>query len=142
MDVPSALKILVSRFESGSRHRRDVPAVVFGGRWDDVPMISVGVLARFETKPNSGGEMAAFFREGLPFVAEQPETTMWFAFCVNKTTYGAFAAFADDRDRDALLSSGGPQLAKKYGHLFTSPPTFDKVDLLEARIAYHDNTIC
>ena len=44
------------------------------------------------------------------------------------------AAFANDRDRDALLSAGGPQLSKKYRHLFTSPPTFDKVDLLEARI--------
>ncbi len=26
------------------------------------------------------------------------------------------------------------ELSEKYRHLFTSPPTFDEVDLLEARI--------
>ncbi len=97
-------------------------------------MVTVGVLARFEAKPDSGAEIASFFDEGLPLVEQQPESTVWLAFRVNDTTYGAFAAFANDRDRDALLSAGGPQLSQKYRHLFTSPPTFDKVDLLKARI--------
>jgi hypothetical protein len=97
-------------------------------------MVRVGVLARFEAKPDSGAEIANFFKEGLPLVEAQPESTVWFAFRLNQTTYGAFAAFANERDRDALLSAGGPQLSNKYRHLFTSPPTFDKVDLLEARI--------
>lgn len=97
-------------------------------------VVNVGVLAKFEAKPGSGAEMADFFTEGLPLVEAQPETTVWFAFRLSETTYGAFAAFANDRDRDALLSAGGPQLSEKYRHLFTSPPTFDEVDLLEARI--------
>ena len=98
-------------------------------------MVSVGVLASFEAEAGSASEIADFFNEGLALVDAQPECTVWFAFRLNETTYGAFAAFANERDRDTLLSAGGPQLSKKYRHLFTSPPTFDKVDLLEARIA-------
>lgn len=95
----------------------------------------VGVLARFETEPGSDEEMVAFFREGLPIVEAQPETTVWFAFRVGDSTYGAFAAFATSEDRDALLASGGPQLSQKYRHLFAAPPSFEKVDVLEARLA-------
>lgn len=98
-------------------------------------MVHVGVLARFEAKPGSAAEMAHFFEEGLPLVEAQPPTTVWFAYRISETTYGAFAAFANNRDREALLSAGGPQLSSKYGHLFLTPPSFDKVDVLEARLA-------
>jgi hypothetical protein len=81
--------------------------------------------------------MAGFFEAGLPLVEVQPETTVWFAFRVDETTFGAFAAFADAGDRDALLAAGGPQLSEAYRHLFTSPPSFDEVDLLAARMATH-----
>lgn len=97
-------------------------------------MVTVGVLARFEAKPGSELDMTAFFSEGLPLVEAQPSSTVWFAFRVSDTTYGAFAAFATDQDRDALLAAGGPQFASRYAHVFATPPTFDKVDLLEARI--------
>ena len=97
-------------------------------------MVTVGVLAQFEVKPGSEEEMADFFREGLPLVEAQPRTTVWFAFRRSDTTYGAFAAFANDQDRDALLSSGGPQLSKNYAHLFATAPSFEKVDVLEARL--------
>jgi hypothetical protein len=80
------------------------------------------------------GVLLAVAEGGLPLVQAQPGTTLWFAFRRSDTTYGAFAAFANDQDRDALLSSGGPQLSKKYAHLFTAAPSFDKVDVLEARL--------
>ncbi len=97
-------------------------------------MVTVGVLARFEIKPGLEQDVAAFFKEGLPLVEAQPITTVWFAFRLSETTYGAFAAFADARDRDALLASGGPQLSQKYTHLFAEAPSFDQVDVLEARL--------
>lgn len=78
--------------------------------------------------------MAAFFRQGLPIVETQPDTTAWFAYRVSDTTYGAFAAFATDEDREALLASGGPQLSQKYQHLFTARPSFEKIDVLETRL--------
>ena len=97
-------------------------------------MVSVGVLGRFEVKPGLEQDVADFFKEGLPLVEAQPSTTVWFAFRLSETTYGAFAAFADAQDRDALLATGGPQLARKYAHLFAAAPSFDKVDVLEARL--------
>jgi hypothetical protein len=97
-------------------------------------MVRVGVLARFEAEPGSDEEMAAFFREGLSIVEAQSTGTVWFAFRVGETTYGAFAAFAADEDREALLANGGPQLSQRYRHLFTVPPSFEKVDVLETRL--------
>ena len=97
-------------------------------------MVTVGVLARFEIKPGLEQDVADFFKEGLPLVAAQPSTTVWFAFRLTETMYGAFAAFANAQDRDALLASGGPQLSRKYAHLFVKAPSFDEVDVLEARL--------
>jgi quinol monooxygenase YgiN len=97
-------------------------------------MVRVGVLARFEAEPGSDEEMAAFFREGLSIVEAQPAGTVWFAFRVSETTYGAFAAFAAAEDREALLANGGPQLSRRYRHLFAVPPSFEKVDVLETRL--------
>jgi hypothetical protein len=74
-----------------------------------------------------------FFAEGLPIVETQPITTAWFAFRIDDTTYGAFAAFASDEDRSALLAAGGPQLSERYRHLFVAPPSFETVDVLESR---------
>jgi hypothetical protein len=96
-------------------------------------MVRVGVLARFEATAGSENEMAAFFAEGLPIVETQPTTTAWFAFRIDDSTYGAFAAFASDEDRSAPLAAGGPQLSERYRHLFVAPPSFEKVDVLEAR---------
>ena len=97
-------------------------------------MVTVGVLARFEVEPGLEQDVADFFKEGLPLVEAQPSTTVWFAFRLSETTYGAFAAFANAEDRDALLASGGPQLSRKYAHLFAEAPSFDNVDVLEARL--------
>jgi hypothetical protein len=96
--------------------------------------VTVGVLATFDVTPGADERVAAFFAEGLPLVERQPGSTVWFAFRTSDTSYGAFAAFANDADRQALLSAGGPQLAQKYHDLFTSRPTFVQVDVLEARL--------
>jgi hypothetical protein len=49
------------------------------------------------------------------------------------TSYGAFAAFATEADREALLSAGGPKLSAEFARLFAQPPSFEKVDVLQAR---------
>jgi len=96
-------------------------------------MPKVAVIARFEAKPNTDAEMAAFFKSGLAVLATQPVSTGWFAFRTGPTSYGAFAVFANEADREALLSSGGPKLSKEFAGLFARPPTFEKADVLQAR---------
>jgi quinol monooxygenase YgiN len=98
-------------------------------------MVTVGVVARFEAKPGTDAEMERFFHNGLSIVETQPSTTMWFAFRTGPTSYGAFAVFETDADREALLSAGGPKLSAEYAKLFAQPPSFEKADVLEARYA-------
>jgi hypothetical protein len=97
-------------------------------------MNAVGVLARFEMKPGKDAEIREFFKGGLAVVQQQPVTTTWFAFRMGPTTYGAFAAFASEEDRAILLATGGPISAARNAELFVRPPTFEKVDVLEARL--------
>lgn len=80
--------------------------------------------------------MDRFFAHGRDVVdAAQPSTTVWFAFRLGPTTYGAFASFANDQDRQALLSAGGPRSVRDNAHLFLAPPTFEQVDIITARQA-------
>ncbi len=97
-------------------------------------MITVAVLARFEAKPGNEAQIQRFFDGGLEIVKGQPATTMWVALRTGPTTYGAFAALANETDRDALLAAGGPKLSREFAGLFVRPPTFEKADVLKARL--------
>jgi hypothetical protein len=94
---------------------------------------AVGVLAHFEAKPDTELRMAEFFEGGLSIVEGQPPSTRWFAFRVGPTTYGAFAYFDNEADREALLAAGGPVSSARNAELFAAPPVFEKIDILQAR---------
>ena len=96
-------------------------------------MATVGVLAHFEFKPDRIDDAAQFFQAGAVIVADQPETTRWFAFRLGPSSYGAFAVFANEADRDALLASGGPRSSRVRADLFVREPTFEKVEVVAAR---------
>ena len=96
--------------------------------------VTVGALARFEAKPGHEAEVERFFLEGLPIVQRQKTSTLWFGFRLGPTTFGAFAAFANEEDRQALLSVGGPVLAESNAALFALPPMFEKVAIFAARL--------
>ncbi len=98
-------------------------------------MVTVGVTARFEFVAGNEAAIEQFFSNGRRVVDGQPETTQWFAYRVGPTTYGAFAVFANDADRDALLSAGGPRASRESAELFARPPTFEKVEVVASRTA-------
>jgi hypothetical protein len=95
---------------------------------------TVGALARFEAKPGNEADVERFFQEGLLIVQRQPASIAWYAFRLGPTTFGAFAAFANEEERSALFSVGGPVLAERNSELFVQPPTFEKVDILAAKL--------
>jgi hypothetical protein len=97
-------------------------------------MTAVGVLAHFEAKPDTEQQMAEFFEGGRSIVDGLPGTTQWFAFRIRPTSYGAFAYFDNEADREALLSTGGPVASARDAELFAQTPVFEKVDVLEARL--------
>jgi hypothetical protein len=96
-------------------------------------MAMVGVLAKFEFKAGNETAVERFFRQGQLVVEGQPETTQWFAYRLGANTFGAFAAFANDEDRDALLTAGGPRSSRENADLFEHAPVFEKVDIVAAR---------
>lgn len=93
----------------------------------------LGVIARFEFAVGHEAAAQEFFDNGRLVVETQPSTTRWYAFRVGPTTYGAFAVFADEADREALLAAGGPKSARTNAGLFAGPPTFEKVDIVATR---------
>jgi hypothetical protein len=97
-------------------------------------MATVGVVATFEFKAGNDVAVERFFRDGQLTVEGQPATTLWFAYRLGPTTYGAFAAFASNEDRAALLAAGGPKASRDSAALFERPPTFQEVDIVAARI--------
>lgn len=104
-------------------------------------MVTVGALARFEAKSGNEAAVERFFQEGLPIVQRQPASTVWFGFRLGPTTFGAFAAFANEEERQALLSVGGPVLAQRHSALFALPPTFEKVAVLAVKRPRRENGV-
>ena len=104
-------------------------------------MVPVGVLARFETTSGNEAKVERFFQEGLTIVQQQKASTVWFAFRLSPTTFGAFAAFANEEERLALLSIGGPKASQRNAELFAHPPAFQKVDVLAAKLPRGENSM-
>jgi hypothetical protein len=98
-------------------------------------MVTVGVLARFEFKAEAAAGAEEFFENGKLVVEGQPTSTRWYAFRMTPTTFGAFAVFATEADRDALLAAGGPKASRASEDLFAQPPSFEMVDIVTAREA-------
>ena len=98
-------------------------------------MTKFGVVAQFEFLPGKEDEAQRFFQAGQLTVEQQPAATRWYAYRSGSTTYGAFAAFASEADRDALLASGGPRSSAANAELFARSPSFEKVEIVAARVA-------
>jgi len=67
-------------------------------------MVKVGLLVRLEAKPGKEAELEEFLKSGLALVEEEPETTVWFAIRMSKSTFGIFDAFPDESGRKAHLN--------------------------------------
>ncbi len=97
--------------------------------------VAVGVLARFEFTVAATAAAEEFFENGRLVVEGQPASTRWYAFRLTPTTFGAFAVFASEADRDAILAAGGPTAARTHADLFAQPPSFEMIDIIAARPA-------
>lgn len=96
-------------------------------------MFTVGVLGHFEFVPGREDVAEQFFRDGQLIVETQPTGTVWYAFRISSPSFGAFAAFASEQDREALLAAGGPKLSTRNADAFREPPTFSNVDVVASR---------
>ena len=98
--------------------------------------VHVGILATMKAKPGKEEEVAKFLAGALPLANAEAGTVVWFAFRIDKSTFGIYDAFADDGGRTAHLT--GPiakALMANAETLLSEPPRIEKVDVLAAKLA-------
>jgi quinol monooxygenase YgiN len=97
-------------------------------------MASVGVLIRFEAKPDKVDEVEALLSALAAQVQREEPTIAWFGFRLGPTTFGVFHAFADEASREAHLAATGEAVRAKASELFTAAPAVDYVDVVSAKL--------
>jgi quinol monooxygenase YgiN len=98
-------------------------------------MVSKGLIVRLEAKAGKEEELAAFLRDALRLVQNEPATLAWFALRVDDSSFAIVDAFPDDNGRRAHLE--GPvasALIAKAGELLAEPPDIQPADVLAARL--------
>jgi quinol monooxygenase YgiN len=78
-------------------------------------IVTKGLLLRLPIKEAHRDDAAAFLRSGRDIVAEEPDTTSWFALRFPNGDYGVFDVFPDSKGRRAHLAGKIPQQLALHG---------------------------
>ncbi|MGW3096307.1 putative quinol monooxygenase [Streptomyces sp. NPDC001102] len=98
--------------------------------------INVALHVQVEALPGKEEEVAAFLREGLAVVQEEPGTVAWFAVRLSPSTFAIFDAFPDDEARQAHLAGRlGSALMERADELFAQPPSVERLDVLAHKLS-------
>jgi quinol monooxygenase YgiN len=94
-------------------------------------MVTKGLLARLEAKPDKVEQVKAFLESAEPIVENEPETTAWFAIRLGPTSFGIFDVFPDEDGRQAHLNGDvAAALMEKASDLFAEDPDIKELDIL------------
>jgi len=101
-----------------------------------VIMTNAALWVSLEAKPGKEKAVEEFLRGGLPIVDREPATITWYAIKMGPSTYGIFDTFPDEKGRQAHLSGEvAKALKQKADELFAKPPSFEKLDVLAAKVS-------
>jgi quinol monooxygenase YgiN len=98
-------------------------------------MVKVSLYATLRAKPGKEEEVADFLASALPLAEKEPQTVVWFALRIDRSTFAIFDAFRDEAGRQAHLS--GPiaaALMAKADELLSEAPRIERVDVLAAKL--------
>jgi len=91
-------------------------------------MVKVGLFVRLEAKPGKEADVAVFLK-GLALAEQEPQTVVWYAVQIGKSTFGIFDAFEGESGRTAHLNGQiAAALMAKASELFSQPPSIENVD--------------
>ena len=98
-------------------------------------MVTTGLIVRLTAKAGKAEELAAFLRDALPLVRDEPDTIAWLAVGIGGASFAIVDAFPADQGRQAHLD--GPvaaALLERAGELLEAQPEIEYVDVLAAKL--------
>ncbi len=98
-------------------------------------MVTKGLLARLEAKPDKVEEVKDFLKSAEDAVQDEPDTVAWFAIQLGPTTFGIFDVFPDADGQEAHLNGDvAAALMEKADELFAEEPDIQKLDVLAEKM--------
>jgi quinol monooxygenase YgiN len=102
-------------------------------------MITKALLARFEARGGSDGDITQFLMSAPPMVQKEKATTAWFAVRFGRGEYGIFDVFADE---DGMIEHlRGPVATALIGeadYMLAGMPRLGQLDVLAHRLPPDD----
>jgi quinol monooxygenase YgiN len=98
-------------------------------------MVKTGLIVRLTAKAGKIDELAAFLRDALPLVQDEPDTVAWFAVAIGGPSFAIIDAFPDEQGRQAHRN--GPvaaALLTRADELLEAKPEIEYVDVLAAKL--------
>jgi len=95
---------------------------------------SVGLLVRLEAKPEATEELETWLLEMQRHAEEEAGTQSWYAFRIDKVTFGIYDTFANEDGRQDHLHGQIVNSLRNVQHeLLAAPPKIRQVDLLAVK---------
>jgi quinol monooxygenase YgiN len=98
-------------------------------------MLTHGLFARLEAKPDKADDVAAFLQQGLQLAQQERTTPVWFALRLGPSTFGVFDAFGDEQALQAHLNGPIAQaLIANAPSMLVKPPAIERLEVLGAKV--------
>ena len=97
--------------------------------------VTKGLWVPLEAKPGKEEDVARFLEGGSSLVADEPETTAWFAVRLDQSRFAIFDVFPDDAGRQAHLSGRVAEaLLARADELLAQPPNIQQADVIASKL--------
>ena len=99
-------------------------------------MSKLGLLVRLEAKAGKEKAVEEFITSALSLAVEEANTTTWYAFRINKSTFGIYDTFQNEEGRKSHLNGKiAKALMSNASELLVAAPVIEPLDVLAAKKA-------
>ena len=99
-------------------------------------MSKLGLLVRLEAKKGKEKAVEELITSALSLAVEEANTTTWYAFRIDKSTYGIYDTFQHEEGRKSHLNGKIAQaLMDNASELFAAAPAIETLDVLAVKKA-------
>ena len=99
-------------------------------------MSKLGLLVRLEAKAGKEKAVEELITNALSLAVREANTTTWYAFRINKSTFGIYDTFQNEEGRKSHLGGKiAEALMSNASELFVIPPVIEQLDVLAAKKA-------